>query len=300
MRSIMMQRARNNSKRRKRLDDFHLSVVIECGGMRGVVAAGFMQALAELKLLDSLDTLHGSSSGACAAAYFLTEQSEEGRRVYLEDICSRAVVNPFRFYSQPCMVDTDYIVDEVFAKKRRLAVERIISEPGVLNVVTTSVSDGLAVIHKNFQSGDQIFRALKATLRVPGPFEPGIVIDGRRHLDGGIVAPIPLFSAIAAGATHILTICTQRIHDYVVTDKGNFLEGMILRLLYGKPLGQAYMTYHNRRSDIGCPSTVKIETLVRPASGTHCSWFTVEKDLLEKVEKESVEVARAYFRQSHA
>ena len=218
----MIERARVNSKRGKRADTFHLSLVVECGGMRSVAVGGFMQVLSELKLCDSFDTIHGSSSGACAAAYFLTQQINQGSMICRDDICTRQVVNPFRFFSQPCMVDTDYIVDEIISHKRRLDVDKIIREPNVLNIVTTSVEDGSPVVHKNFQTKDQLFQALRATLRVPGPFEPGIEIKGRRHLDGGLVAPIPLFSPIDSGATHILVLCTHRSQSHAAANKGIF------------------------------------------------------------------------------
>lgn len=297
VRTVLLNRAKTKSKRGNRADNFHLSMVIECGGMRGVVAAGFVQTFAQNGLLDCFDTVHGSSSGACAAAYFLAEQSEEGRRIYLEDICSRTVVNPFGWFTQPCMVDTDYIVDEVFAKKRRLNVEKIISEPTVLNIVTTSVADGVAIVHKNFRTADQVLLALKATLRVPGLFEPGILIQERRHLDGGIAAPVPIFSAVEAGATHILVICTQREQDYAAFDKGGVLEGMFLGIRYGPRLRASYMRNHNLRSHVDVPSSVRIEQLIRPAQGTRCRWYTTEKSTLEKVEQEAINVAKAYLLQ---
>ena len=141
--------------------------------MRGIAASGYLRAFFKSKLIDSFDTLHGSSAGACTAAYFLAQQPEEGRKIF-DDISTRKVVNPFRFLSQPCMVDTDYIVDEVIGKKQCLNIDKIVSEPGVLNIVTTSIVDSRPVVHTNFENKEQVLRALKATLRVPGPFETGI------------------------------------------------------------------------------------------------------------------------------
>jgi predicted patatin/cPLA2 family phospholipase len=268
--------------------------------MRGIAAAGFISVFSESTLSDSFDSLHGSSAGACAAAYFLAQQSDEGRKIY-DDISTRKIVNSFKFLSHPCMVDTDYIVDEILSKKRRLDVGKIISEPGILNIVTTSVADGLPVIHRTFQSGDQIFRALKATLRVPGPFENGIDIEGRLHLDGGMVAPIPIFSAINAGATHILVICTQRVQDYGASTKRTLFEGLALRILYGSQLQRNYVYAHTgdtRKYHSAGQLSVKIETLTRPECATYCSWFTVDRDVLRKVEEESRKVAESFLRAS--
>jgi predicted patatin/cPLA2 family phospholipase len=292
--SLLIDRARTGSRRNNRQDGFHLAVVIECGGMRGIAAGGVLKVLAEAKLLDSFDTFHGSSAGACAAAFFFTKQFEEGIKIFSHDICNRKVINPLRFFYQPCMVDTDYIVDEVFAIKRRLNVEKIISEPGVLNIITTSVSDGFPKIHREFSSAAQVYLALKATLRVPGPFEQGIEINGSRHLDGGIAAPLPVFSAIASGATHILIVGTQREGDYELSRTGVYLERAVLRLLYGKQLEQAYIDGDRQRSISINRDATRTDVLVRPRAATYCSWATIEASTLCKVEGEAESVARAY------
>jgi predicted patatin/cPLA2 family phospholipase len=300
VRSILTERARTNSKRGKRSDNFHLALVIECGGMRGIAAGGFVQVLSEEKLLDAFDTLHGSSSGACTAAYFLARQVEDGRKLLLDDISTRKIVNPWHLFSQPCMVDTDYIVDELMATNRRLDTERIIAEPGVLNIVTTSVTDGLPVVHKNFENGEQILRALRATLRIPGPFEAGIEIKGRYHLDGGLVAPIPMFSAINSGATHALVVCTQRIQDYTRSKMRNFVESLMLGAIYGSRLRAAYLSAQHtdrRTGGAACPTTVKTDVLTRPEDATYCGWFTIDRSVLKDVEREAIGVAETYLKE---
>ena len=104
--------------------------------------------------------------------------------------------------------------------------------------------------------------ALKATLRVPGPFERGIEIDGIRHLDGGIGAPIPIFSAISSGATHVLVICTQRAQDYGTVSEPGLLESLILGVFYGNKVGKAYRA--SQRTDRRAwdrDSAVQVDTL---------------------------------------
>jgi predicted patatin/cPLA2 family phospholipase len=262
--------------------------------MRSIAASGFLRVLSDAGLLDSFDTLHGSSAGACAVAYCLAQQVSQSIGIF-EDIGTRTVVNPYRIFSQPCMVDTDYIVDEVFSIKRRLDVEKIISERGALNIITTSVSDGLPIVHKYFETGDQIFQALKATLRVPGPFEYGIDINGMRHLDGGIAAPIPLFSAIYSGATHILILGTQRAGDYERSQNGQCLEQSFVHLLYGKQLEQAYVRSRQERASIIEHTPINADVLMRPSGGTYCSWSTVKNSTLRKVKEEAENTAKAYI-----
>lgn len=297
VRSIMIARARSGSKRGSRSDGHHLSLVIESGGMRGVAAGGFIKVLADAALTDTFDSIHGSSAGACAAAYFLAGQANLGLKIY-EDIATREVVNPLRFLSQPCIVDTDYIADVLMAKKWKLDAQPIISEPGVLNVTTTSATDGLPVIHNRFRTAEELLLALKASLRVPGPLEPGVLIEGRRHLDGALIAPMPLFSAAAAGATHILAVCTQRVQDYTESSRViAILEGAAVGAMYGRALMNRYIAAHGAdRRILGSGVVIPTDFLIRPASATHCGRLTIDVSILAKVEAESAEAARAYLR----
>jgi predicted patatin/cPLA2 family phospholipase len=267
--------------------------------MRGVAAGGFVQAFSDAGLANAFDSVHGSSAGACAGAYFLSGQPEAGRAIYREDICNRRVVNPYRFWSHPAMVDTDFIVDEVIAKKRALDIARILDEPGVLNIVTSRVSDGAACLHNSFESSRAFLDVLRATLRIPGIREPGVKIGEQYHLDGGLVAPIPLFSAQRAGATHVLIVGTQRPQDYASHSGATKIEAGILTLLYGPALASAYRTAQGKRTghaDAGAQSDKSVDFICRPVDATDCGWSTIDQAALRRTELEAMSTARAYLK----
>ena len=85
-----------------------------------------VRKVADAGMQTVFDSAHGSSAGACAAAYFWSDQIDAGRAIYFEDISNRRVVNPYRFWSRPCMVDTDYIADAIIGKKRAINAENLI------------------------------------------------------------------------------------------------------------------------------------------------------------------------------
>jgi hypothetical protein len=62
--------------------------------MRGVVAGGMVTAIQELGLTDCFDTIHGSSAGACAGAYLITDQAKLGTSIFYEDINNSKVHQP--------------------------------------------------------------------------------------------------------------------------------------------------------------------------------------------------------------
>lgn len=74
--SLVQERVKTNSTPGNRLptDDAHLALVIEGGGMRGAVSAGMAAALSTLDLLDTFDSVHGSSAGAIIGAYVVSRQ----------------------------------------------------------------------------------------------------------------------------------------------------------------------------------------------------------------------------------
>lgn len=298
LRDLLSERARSGSRRGARSDPYHVALVVECGGMRGAAAAGAIQALSEARYTDAFDTLHGSSAGACAAAYFLTNQSEEGRKIYFEDICHRRVVSPYRLWSHPSLVDTDFIGDVVFGERRALDWRRVVAEPGVLNVVTTLVANGRPFVHSGFKEKVEIIDALKASLRVPGPRERGFKIGGERHLDGGISAPIPVFSALARGATHILVLGTQRANDYYRKSNVINIERAVLRTMYGKPLAESYAAA-NSESGMELRNEalrgVVFEMVARPANSTFCAWHTIDTSILHAVEQETRAAGNAFI-----
>jgi predicted patatin/cPLA2 family phospholipase len=89
-------RQETHSTRSRRADPHHLALVIEGGGMRGVVSGGMVTALEARGLLDCFDSIHGSSAGACAGAYFLAGQARLGTRIYYEDINNKRFIDRWR------------------------------------------------------------------------------------------------------------------------------------------------------------------------------------------------------------
>jgi predicted patatin/cPLA2 family phospholipase len=56
---------------------------------------------------------------------------------------------------------------------------------------------------------EELWAALLASGRMPWVGGAPVEIDGRRYLDGGLAAAIPLATALDAGATHVLVLQTR-------------------------------------------------------------------------------------------
>ena len=100
--------------------------------MRGVVAGGMVSALEERSLLQCFDSVHGSSAGACAGAYFVAGQARLGTRIFYEDINNNSFIDLKRAALFKPIMNTNYLIDEVMKYKKILNVNRLISTKGCL------------------------------------------------------------------------------------------------------------------------------------------------------------------------
>src|SRR5207249_2082981 len=94
-----------------------LALIIEGGGMRGVVSAGSLLALDLLGFREVFDEIYATSAGAVNAAYFLSGQGKLGMTIYFDDIANRRFINPWRLLK---IVDVDYAYDRVISLHKPL------------------------------------------------------------------------------------------------------------------------------------------------------------------------------------
>ncbi|RJF87794.1 hypothetical protein D3874_12805 [Oleomonas cavernae] len=207
---LMRARQAAGSKPGARQDAYRLAVVIEGGGMRGVVAGGMVSALEVLGLLDTIDAVYGTSAGACAGAYLLAGQALDGTRIFYEDINNKAFLRFGRALIGRPVMNTDYLIDNVIGEIRALDAERVIASPIPLVMMATDVATGAAVGLRGFRNRAAVLNSLRASTRLPmvgGRPVPGA--DGRLLVDGALSAPIPVALAAAEGATHLLVLSTR-------------------------------------------------------------------------------------------
>ena len=72
---LIRRRRQQGSRPGERSDGRRVALVIEGGGMRGVVSAGMTSAIEQLGLRDTFDEVHGSSAGAFNGAFLLAGQA---------------------------------------------------------------------------------------------------------------------------------------------------------------------------------------------------------------------------------
>jgi len=213
-----------------RSDRHRVALVLEGGGMRGVVSAGMTAAIERLGLTGCFDLVVGSSAGALNAAALLAGVARPAAVAYHTSLATKAFINPARLLLGRPALDVRYVLSlasEELDSDRHL---RTINSPIELHCVALDVDRAEPVEFTGMRTKDELWDVLLATTRMPWVGGDPVRIADRRYLDGALTCPIPVSTAIAAGATHMLVLQT-RPYGVPRTSGSQLTERLIARRL---------------------------------------------------------------------
>jgi predicted patatin/cPLA2 family phospholipase len=275
---VLSERARAGSRPGERADGHRVALVLEGGGMRGVVSAGMTAALERLGLTPAFDLVVGSSAGAINGAALLAGSAQQASAAYCGPLASRSFVNPLRILRGKPVID----VNDVLAVAGGLdphGHERVLAG-AALHCVAVDVESAATVDLHGMATAEELWTAILASSRMPWAGGPPVVIAGRRYLDGGMGAPIPVAEALAAGATHVLALQTRphgvprrsasRIGDRLIERHLRRLNPALAKL-YRDRIAAYEVVVEDLARRSADPATGPPHVLgVRPAAGTPC------------------------------
>ena len=207
--AILRERAGSGSLPAGRNDPHRVALAIEGGGMRGVVSAAMTAALERLGLTRCFDLVVGASAGAINGSAFVGGVARYGAAMYYGPLASRSFVNPARVLRGRPVIDVAYVLDYTSRDLDGGRHERVVGSAIALHCVAVGVETGSAHRFTGMGSADELCAALLASSRMPWAGGAPVEIGGRRYLDGGLAAPIPVAQALEAGATHVLALQTR-------------------------------------------------------------------------------------------
>ncbi|MFZ2871668.1 patatin-like phospholipase family protein, partial [Zavarzinia sp.] len=208
--ALALARSRDGSRPGARGDGYRLALVIEGGGMRGVIAGGMVSALDHLGLVPAFDAVYGTSAGACAGAYLLAGQALRGTRIFYEDINNGRFLSVARVFRRRPVMNVDYLIDHVMTAIKPLDTARLMASAIPLTMMATRVADAAPVALTGFRRHGEVMQALRASTRVPLLGGPPVAGPGGAMLvDGALSAPVATALAEAEGATHVLALITR-------------------------------------------------------------------------------------------
>ena len=107
---LLRERAEAGSRPGAREDAHCVALVLEGGGMRGVVSIGMAAALERLRLADCFDLVVGSSAGAINGAALLAGEAVRAAEAYCGPLASRQFVNPMRVFRGKPVIDVNDVL----------------------------------------------------------------------------------------------------------------------------------------------------------------------------------------------
>ncbi len=231
-------------------DGNRLCIAVEGGGMRGVVSAGMLMGLESLGLKKCFDSIIGASAGALNSAYFVSGQSSYGITSYYqkEGVGSDKFIDnvfrsAYRVIANKPVINLDYLYESVVEKNRKLNFNKLKNSKIELNITVASLRKREVVVLNKFSSKNDVIKALRATTGIPIISNSPVEIDNELYWDPFIYEPIPIFSAIKQGFTHILVLRTRTANDiptkFTLTEKYLMYPRILKK--YGKGLADDYM-----------------------------------------------------------
>lgn len=205
---LLRRRREDGSRPGARNDGRRAALVIEGGGMRGVVSAGMTTALEQLGLRDAFDEVHGASAGAFNGAFLIASQAGYLTSLYHRGFGDPRFVSVRRALRGGPALDMDYVIEDVWARQRPLRMDRLLASAIELHCTATDADRAEIIDLTDLSDAAEVRCALRASARLPWLAGPPVAFRGRRLLDATLAEAIPLQAALTT-ATDVLVLQTR-------------------------------------------------------------------------------------------
>jgi len=239
---LILRRAREGSRPGQRKDKAKLGLVVEGGGMRGVISGAMLMALHTMGFKDTFDAVYGASAGAINATYFLSGEPH-GLKIYGEDLTGTRFID-VRTLLSPAggigFMKLDYLVDFVMRKVKPLNWQAVLDSPVPLKVVASSLDELQPLLLERFEDDTDLAQCIKASAAVPKLSGPPVVHRGHRLVDAAVFEPVPVRAALADGCTHVLVLATRPAVQHTTLQK--YVRGTVVWAVKKTVLNAPYMS----------------------------------------------------------
>ncbi|WP_328530286.1 patatin-like phospholipase family protein [Nocardioides sp. NBC_00368] len=200
-------RSRLGGNGRDNGDEATLALVIEGGGMRGMLSATMASVLADHGLVDAIDLVVGTSAGAANATAVAAGTIGAFSESYASVFASPEYIGAGRMLRRKSMVDTRGIT----TRSSELFEWSLALRDGAprLAAVATDVVTAKSVPLTDFSDATDLADSVIASSQLPLAGGLPVTVRGRRWLDGGLIEAVPVASAAALGATHAIVLVTR-------------------------------------------------------------------------------------------
>ena len=212
----MRDRKRQGSTPGQRGDDARLVLLVEGGSSRGVYSSGMTVAIERLGLLPTFDAVYGCSAGALNAAWLLCGRAESTIHAWWDPLIMRTTIDLRRALRGRPVVDTRFLVHTVYTEIMPMGFQEILDSAVEFHPIATDAVTGQAAdLHKLIRDQSSLQATLRASTAMPLLAGEPVEIDGRAFVDAGVSESVPVRTALAQQATHIVALRTRRTDEIV-------------------------------------------------------------------------------------
>jgi predicted patatin/cPLA2 family phospholipase len=201
----LTQRQESGSRPGARADGLRIALVIEGGGMRGVISAGMALAVDELGLVPAFDAVYGASAGAITGAWLLSRP--DGLRGWTEPAFSRALIRRSAMLRGRPVADVRGLIEDLYQTTFPMDFAAVLGSPIEFHPLATDAATGQSTDLRPFLTDAPALRlALRSSAALPLLAGPPVEFAGRRFYDAGVSESVPYRTALDQGATHLLVL----------------------------------------------------------------------------------------------
>ncbi len=201
---LMLARVAEASRRGARTDRAVIALAIEGGGSRGVISAGMCLRLEKAGLIDAVDVIYGTSSGALNGSFTAAGQAALGSTNYL-DTANPQFANPLRMLAGHAVIDFDFLFDELISNRKPYDVEGLAAGPS-FRALGVDLTSSTPRVLRDFADVEELMDAVRVSCSLPLLSDGPISFRGRPMADGSLIESMPYATALAEEATHVLVL----------------------------------------------------------------------------------------------
>jgi predicted patatin/cPLA2 family phospholipase len=209
VREVLRSRLRSGTLPANRDDPHRVALLVEGGGMRGVISAGMVDALAAAGVRPAFDLAVGVSAGACNVAALLSDTTTGLVETYAETFATREFIDPRGMWRGRPLIDVTRMVRYVGAGLDEGRFGRALAGQIPWWPVASRVSTARPAPLTGLESAEEVKLALTASCMLPLLGGRPVSFRGERYIDGGVLDPLGIHTALEWGATHAVLLTTR-------------------------------------------------------------------------------------------
>ncbi|KFZ30998.1 phospholipase [Pseudidiomarina salinarum] len=240
------------------------ALVVEGGAMRGVFAAGVLDAFMEQDY-NPFDFAIGVSAGSTNLIGYLAKEHKRSLRILTEHAQSSNFLNPLRYLTGGHFCDVEWLWRQSF-EDLELDLEHYMARQVPLYVVTTRVDTGQACYIE--VTRDNMHDLFPASCAIPFIYRDYPEVNGIPMTDGGVADSIPVEKAYEMGAREITVILSQslRVRKQVYTLPGPVEDFLLNHLVLRQAITDRPDKFNRSLEFItNPPDDCKIHVIAPPA-----------------------------------